>query len=128
MQERWSKTNSLRNVIRVDNEINLKNYLKSLVDGIENKYNELIRNNPDNEEITPPYLKNYCFNEKTEHKITLLEIIEKHNEYFKKQVTKGDRAKGSLEKYERMANVIKDFLQSKHKIKDIQFDKVNRQN
>jgi len=127
LQERWSKTNSLRNVIRVDNEINLKNYLKSLVDGIENKYNELIRNNPDNEEITPLYLKNYCFNEKTEHKITLLEIIEKHNEYFKKQVTKGDRAKGSLEKYERMANVIKDFLQSKHKIKDIQFDKVNRQ-
>jgi len=126
-QERWSKTNSLRSVIRVDNEINLKNYLKSLVDGIEKKYNELIRNNPDNEEITPLYLKNYCFNEKTEHKITLLEIIEKHNEYFKKQVIKGDRAKGSLEKYERMANVIKDFLQSKHKIKDIQFDKVNRQ-
>ena len=127
LQERWSKTNNLRNVVRVDNEINLKNYLKSLVDGIESKYNELIRNNPDNEEITPLYLKNYCFNEKTEHKITLLEIIEKHNEYFKKQVTKGDRAKGSLEKYERMANVIKDFLQSKHKIKDIHFDKINRQ-
>jgi hypothetical protein len=127
LQERWSKTNNLRNVVRIDNEINLKNYLKSLVDGIESKYNELIRNNPDNEEITPLYLKNYCFNEKTEHKITLLEIIEKHNEYFKKQVTKGDRAKGSLEKYERMANVIKDFLQSKHKIKDIQFEKVNRQ-
>lgn len=127
LQERWSKTNNLRNLVRIDNEINLKNYLKSLVDGIESKYNELIRNNPDNEEITPLYLKNYCFNEKTEHKITLLEIIEKHNEYFKKQVTKGDRAKGSLEKYERMANVIKDFLQSKHKIKDIQFEKVNRQ-
>ena len=127
LQERWSKTNNLRNVVRVDNEINLKNYLKSLVDGIESKYNELIRNNPDNEEITPLYLKNYCFNEKIEHKITLLEIIEKHNEYFKKQVTKGDRAKGSLEKYERMASVIMDFLQSKHKIKDIQFDKVNRQ-
>lgn len=127
LQERWSKTNNLRNIVRVDNEINLKNYLKSLVDGIENKYNELLRNNPDNTEITPLYLKNYCFNEKTEHKITLLEIIDKHNEYFKKQVAKGDRAKGSLEKYERMANVIKDFLQSKHRVKDIQFDKVHRQ-
>lgn len=127
LQERWSKTNNLRNVVRIDNEINLKKYLKSLVDGIESKYNELIRNNPDSEEITPLFLKNYCFNEKTEHKITLLEIVEKHNEYFKKQVTKGDRAKGSLEKYERMANVIKDFLQSKHKIKDILFEKVNRQ-
>jgi integrase len=127
LQERWSKTNYLRNVVRIDNEINLKNYLKSLVDGIENKYNELIRNNPDNEEITPLYLKNYCFNEKTEHKITLLEIVDNHNKYFKKQVDKGDRAGGSLEKYERMATVILDYLKSKHNIKDIQFDKINRQ-
>jgi integrase len=127
LQERWSKTNSLRNVVRVDNEINLKNYLKSLVDGIENKYHELMKSNIDNVEITPLYLKNYCFNEKPEHKISLLEIVANHNEYFKKQVSKGDRAKGSLEKYERMASVILDYLQSKHKIKDIQFDKINRQ-
>lgn len=127
LQERWSKTNNLRNVVRVDNEINLKNYLKSLVDGIENKYNELMKSNTDDVEITPLYLKNYCFNEKSEHKITLLEIVTNHNEYFKKQVNKGDRAKGSLEKYERMASVILDYLQSKHKIKDIQFDKINRQ-
>lgn len=126
-QERWSKTNNLRNAVRVDNEINLKNYLKSLVDAIENKYNELIKINSDNEEITPLYLKNYCFNEKPEHKITLLEIVDNHNKYFKKQVNKGDRAKGSLEKYERMATVILDYLKSKHNIKDIQFDKINRQ-
>lgn len=127
LQERWSKTNYLRNVVRIDNEINLKNYLKSLVDGIENKYNELIRNNPDNEEITPLFLKNYCFNEKTQHKITLLEIVYNHNKYFKKQVDKGDRAEGSLEKYERMATVVLDYLKSKHNMKDIQFDKINRQ-
>lgn len=127
LQERWSKTNNLRNAIRVDNEINLKNYLKSLVDSIENKYNELIKINSYNEEITPLYLKNYCFNEKPEHKITLLEIVDNHNKYFKKQVIKGDRAKGSLEKYERMASVILDYLKSKHNIKDIQFDKINRQ-
>jgi integrase len=127
LQERWSKTNSLRNVVRVDNEINLKNYLKSLVDGIENKYHELMKSNIDNVEITPLYLKNYCFNEKPDHKISLLEIVANHNEYFKKQVNKGDRAKGSLEKYERMASVILDYLQSKHKIKDILFDKINRQ-
>lgn len=127
LQERWSKTNSLRNVVRVDNEINLKNYLKSLVDGIENKYHELMKSNIDNVEITPLYLKNYCFNEKPEHKISLLEIVANHNEYFRKQVNKGDRAKGSLEKYERMASVILDYLQSKHKINDIQFDKITRQ-
>jgi integrase len=32
-----------------------------------------------------------------------------------------------LEKYERMKDVLLDYLQSKHKLKDIQFDKVNRQ-
>lgn len=126
-QERWSKTNNLRNAVRVDNEINLKNYLKSMVDGIENKYNELIRTYSNNVEITPLFLKNCCFNEKPEHKITLLEIVANHIEYFKKQVNKGDRAQGSLEKYERMNDVISEFLQLKYKLKDIDFNKVNRQ-
>lgn len=125
--ERWNKTNGLRNVLRVDNEINLKNYLKALVDSIEEKYIELTKTHTGEDEITPLYLKNFCFNLNKERKITLLEIVEKHNEYFKKQVKKGDRAKGSLEKYERMGNVIKDFLLSIHKINDIQFDKITRQ-
>lgn len=73
------------------------------------------------------YFKNYCFNLNKEHKITLLEIVNSHNEYFKKQVQKGDRAQGSLDKYERMGKVIKDYLQSKHKINDIPFDKITRQ-
>ena len=125
--ERWNKTNGLRNVLRVDNEINLKNYLKALVDSIEEKYIELTKTHTGEDDITPLYLKNFCFNLNKERKITLLEIVEKHNEYFKKQVKKGDRAKGSLEKYERMGNVIKDFLLSIHKINDIQFDKITRQ-
>lgn len=125
--ERWNKTNGLRNVLRVDNEINLKNYLKALVDSIEEKYIDLTKTYTGEDEITPLYLKNYCFNLNKERKITLLEIVENHNEYFKKQVKKGDRAKGSLEKYERMGNVIKDFLLSIHKINDIQFDKITRQ-
>ncbi len=124
-QERWAKTNSLRNPVRIDFEINLKNYLKNLTDGIEEKYNELIKTSS-GDEITPLYLKNFCFNQTQEHKITLLEIIATHNEYFKKQVKKGDRADGSLEKYERMGDVISDYLKSKLKQKDIEFDKITR--
>jgi integrase len=124
-QERWAKTNSLRNPVRIDFEINLKNYLKNLTDGIEDKYNQLIKTNS-GDDITPLYLKNFCFNQTQEHKITLLEIIANHNEYFKKQVKKGDRSKGSLEKYDRMGDVILDYLQTKHKFKDINFDKINR--
>ena len=126
-QERWDKTNGLKNTVRADNEISLKNYLKSQSDSIEDKYIELIKIHSDDNEITPLYLKNYCFNEKLEHKITLLEIVDNHNEYFKKQVSKGDRSKGSLEKYERMKDVIIHYLESKTSIKDIQYDKINRQ-
>ncbi len=125
-QERWAKTNSLRNPVRIDFEINLKNYLKNLTDGIEDKYNQLLKTYSGDEEITPLYLKNYCFNDNPEHKITLLEIVATHNEYFKKQVKKGDRADGSLEKYERMGDVISDYLKSKLKQKDIEFDKITR--
>ena len=125
-QERWAKTNSLRNPVRIDNEINLKNYLKNFTDRIEDKYNQLLKTYSGDEEITPLYLKNYCFNDNPEHKITLLEIVATHNEYFKKQVKKGDRADGSLEKYERMGDVISDYLKSKLKQKDIEFDKITR--
>lgn len=125
-QERWAKTNSLRNPVRIDFEINLKNYLKNFTDRIEDKYNQLLKTYSGDEEITPLYLKNYCFNDNPEHKITLLEIVATHNEYFKKQVKKGDRADGSLEKYERMGDVISDYLKSKLKQKDIEFDKITR--
>jgi integrase len=125
-QERWKKTNNLRNPVRIDNEISLKNYLKSISDSIEEKYIDLLKTYEGNEDITPLFLKNFCFNEKTEKKITLLEIVENHNQYFKKQVKKGDRANGSLEKYERMSDVISDYLKSKLKQKDIEFDKITR--
>lgn len=126
LQERWAKTNGLKNTVRVESEVNLKNYLKSLADGIEEKYVELIKTYSSNEEITSSYLKKYCFDRNPEHKITLLEIVNYHNAYFKKQVKKGDRADGSLEKYERMGSVLLDYLQTKHKLKDINFDKINR--
>ncbi len=124
--ERWIKTNNLRNALRINNEINLQTYLNSLKESIEKKYNELIKIEENKNLITPLYLKNFCFNTKTEKKITLLEILEKHNKYFRKQVNKGDRAKGSLEKYERMSDVISDYLKSKLKVKDIEFDKITR--
>jgi integrase len=127
MKERWAKTNNLRNAVRVDNEINLQNYLKSVYEGIDKKYTELKKNIDNDSEITPLSLKKYCFDTNPEHKITLLEIMSSHNEFFKKQVKKGDRAEGSLEKYERMSDVMLDYLKSKYKIKDISFEKINRQ-
>lgn len=126
LKERWEKTNSLRNPVRTGNEINLKNYLRNLTDLIEYEYNDLIKTHNGNEDITPLFLKNHCFNKRTEKKITLFEILNNHNEYFEKQVKKGDRAKGSLEKYKRMCDVISAYLKSKLKLKDIEFDSITR--
>jgi hypothetical protein len=124
---RWEKTSNLRNPLRIDNEISLKSYLDSLVKSITDKYIELQKDGSITEEITPLYLKKYCFNPHSEKQLTLLEIVSNHNDYFKKQVTKGDRAEESLKKYKRMSDVIAEFLQLKYKLKDIPFDKVNRQ-
>jgi integrase len=126
LKERWEKTNNLRKPLRIDLEINLHNYLKSLINSIENKYIELLRTYDGNEEINPLLLKNYIFNQTPEHKITLLEIVKYHNDYFAKQVDKGDRSEGSLEKYERMGSVLVDYLKSKLKLSDIEFEKINR--
>lgn len=124
---RWEKTSNLRNPLRIDNEISLKSYLDSLVKSITDKYIELQKDGSITEEITPLYLKKYCFTPHSEKQLTLLEIVSNHNDYFKKQVTKGDRAEESLKKYKRMIDVISEFLQLKYKLKDIPFDKVNRQ-
>lgn len=123
-KERWSKTNMLRNPLRVENEISLKNYLGTIETSIEQKYLQIIKENGDN--ISALFLKSICFGD-SERGISLLEIVTTHNQYFKKQVDKGDRSNGSLEKYERMGDVIKEYLQCKYKLNDIPFDKVNRQ-
>jgi integrase len=126
LRERWEKTNGLRKALRIDFEINLQNYLKSLSDSIEEKYINLLKTSNGNQEISPLFLKNQFFNLTPQHKITLLEITKYHNEFFAKQVEKGDRSGESLEKYERMEDVLKDYLKSKLKLKDIEFEKISR--
>lgn len=113
--------------MRIENEISLKSYLYALKASIEDKYITILKTETTGIELTSLCLKNYCFNSVPEKKITILEIVDNHNNYFRKQVFKGDRAHGSLEKYERMRNVIFEFLSIKYKLKDISFDKIDRQ-
>lgn len=122
-RERWTKTNMLRNPLRVGTEISLKQYLQSLSSSIETKYLELVESGKN---VTASELKTYCFGH-GEKKVTLLEVIDAHNTYFEKQVSKGDRSKGSLEKYKRMRDVLVEFLHHRYKATDFVFDKVERQ-
>lgn len=101
-RERWIKTCMLRNPLRVGTEISLKQYLQSLSSSIETKYLELVQSGKN---VTASELKAYCFSS-VEKKITLSEVVNVHNTYFEKQVTKGDRSEGPLEKYKRMRDVL----------------------
>ncbi|MES2515191.1 MAG: phage integrase SAM-like domain-containing protein [Bacteroidota bacterium] len=55
----------------------------------------------------------------------LSDIVSNHIKHFKLQVSKGDRAKGSKDKYVRMGEVLKAFLSIKYNICDIEFSKID---
>jgi len=127
-RERWEKTRQLRNILRVKSEASLKEYLDSLKLSIEESYLKLIKSSElGREQLTAKYLKEYHFGEdKKGSGMTLMKVVEYHNSYFKNQVKKGDRAKGSLEKYKRMGTVLLEFLEKKYRMDDMPFEGVDR--
>jgi site-specific recombinase XerD len=56
---------------------------------------------------------------------SLLNLIDKHNQYFAKLVGVGERSKASLQKYMRVKDLIQTFNVKKYGCKDIQVNKVN---
>lgn len=125
--ERWEKTNYLRNPLRIPSEVSLKSYLDSIEQSIYDKYLMLFKARQ-SENITASELKRFVFvGEISEKKITFVAVINDYTDYFKHQVAKNERSNGSLEKYLRMVEVVKQFLKLKYKKEDIEFDAVNRQ-
>ncbi|MBC7863520.1 MAG: hypothetical protein IAF38_11130, partial [Bacteroidia bacterium] len=112
LQDRWEKTNCLRTAQRIETEASLKEHISSIRLSVERTHTKLIKDS--DSKITAMDLKKICFGSqiKQEKQISLLDVVNYHNKYFKMQVTKGDRAKGSEEKYVRMGEVLKDFLKS----------------
>ncbi|WP_166919623.1 hypothetical protein [Flavobacterium poyangense] len=51
--------------------------------------------------------------------ISIVEVMEKHNEYFKRKVHLGERAKASLQKYERAKELIVNFMKKQYSIDNI---------
>lgn len=123
--ERWIKTDYLRKPSRIENENSLSNYIYSFSTNIERKYNEFLKENPF-QTLTAADLKQLCFDIKVESKITLLELLKEHNNYFKQRVDKGERSVGSLEKYSRMVDVVSDFLEKIQNKKNINYEEVDR--
>jgi len=124
-RERWEKTNRLLGNLRIDAEKSLKNFLYDIPRQVDDAYTELIKISKPNE-VTAKQLKDTVFGKINPQKeITIMEIINFHNEQFKSRVAKGENAEGSLEKYIRMGSVIKGYLIHRYNVTDMEFNMIN---
>ncbi len=122
-EERWIETDNLRRKLRVEREKVLKEYLDLYVLKIEKIYNQIVKYE---EDIRISEFKLMILGKHKDDVIpTLLELIDKHNDYFAKLVAVGERSKASLQKYMRVKDLIQTFNSKKNGFKDIQIDKVN---
>lgn len=58
-------------------------------------------------------------------KIQLLDIFEKHNNEFAKKVKSEERSSASLQKYKRLADLIKNFIRKTYNVNNINIEKIN---
>ena len=122
-EERWIETDNLRRKLRVDKEKVIKEYLDLYVLKIEKIYNQIVKYE---EDVRISEFKLMILGKHKDDVIpTLLELIDKHNDYFAKLVAVGERSKASLQKYMRVKDLIQIFNSKKNGFKDIQIDKVN---
>ncbi|RAR73865.1 site-specific integrase [Flavobacterium aciduliphilum] len=122
-EERWVETDNLRRKLRVEKEKVLKEYLDLYVLKIEKIYNQIVKYQ---EDINISEFKLMILGKhKDDAMPTLLDIIDKHNQYFAKLVDVSERSKASLQKYKRVRDLIETFNSKKYGFKDIQIEKVN---
>jgi len=122
--ERWEFTNRLRNVLKLEKEKVTKQALDNLQLAIERKFNELFKFDPD---VSLTLLKTELSGKaktKTES-ITILQVMQKHNSYFKKKVDAGDRAEASLQKYERAKDLLRAFMEKQYGLSDMDATEIN---
>lgn len=122
-EERWKQTDNLRRVLRQDKEKVLKEYLDLLELKIEKIANQLERHQ---EELTIEEFKLKILGKEIEEaKPSILDIIQIHNTHFAKLVNIGERSSASLQKYQRVKELIRLFNLKTFGTENILLEKVN---
>ena len=122
-EERWKETDNLRKLLRQDKEKVLKEFLDLYILKIEKIHNQVERYQ---ETISIDEFKLKILGKESEDaKPTLVSIIEEHNLHFAKLVAVGERSKASLQKYNRVKDLIQLFNHKKFGSKNIQIEKIN---
>ncbi|MFH6997346.1 phage integrase SAM-like domain-containing protein [Flavobacterium sp. FlaQc-57] len=124
LKERWQFTDNLRCVLKLEKEKVIKNALDLFLIGMEKKFNELLKIDQD---FSLQLLKDEFKGETVvkENCVSLIEIMNKHNEFFKKKVNAGERSKASYQKYERAKDLLITFMTKQYGIQDIPLFEVN---
>ncbi|MCV9926323.1 site-specific integrase [Flavobacterium sp. LS1R49] len=123
-KERWVFTGNLRNVLKLEKEKVIKNFIDLFQLHAEKKFVELFKMDP---EVSLELLKAELAGKtkiKTRH-ITILEILEKHNKFFARKVEAGERSKASFQKYERSYDLLRNFIKKHYGIDDMPADDIS---
>jgi integrase len=123
-KDRWQFTNNLRSVLKLEKEKVIKQSLDVFQMTIEKKFNELAKVDLN---VSLFLLKNEVKGKvKAKTKaISIIEVMKKHNEYFKRKVDSQERAGASLQKYERAKDLIANFMKKQYDITDIDAVEIN---
>ncbi|PXY40552.1 tyrosine type site-specific recombinase [Flavobacterium cheongpyeongense] len=124
LKERWQFTDNLRSVLKLEKEKVIKNALDLFLLGMEKKFNELLKIDQD---FSLQLLKDEFKGETAvkEDSVSIIEIMNRHNEFFKRKVDAGERSKASYQKYERAKDLLITFMTKQYGIQDISLSEVN---
>ena len=124
LKERWQFTDNLRSVLKLEKEKVIKNALDLFLLGMEKKFNELLKIDQD---FSLQLLKDEFKGETAvkEDSVSIIEIMNRHNEFFKRKVDAGERSKASYQKYERAKDLLITFMTKQYGIQDISLPEVN---
>lgn len=123
-KERWVYTNNLRNLLRLEKEKVLKNYLELYRLNVEKKFNHLFNIDP---EVSLEMLKAELTGKSKiqTSKTTVNEVMNRHNKFFKKKVDAGERSAASLQKYKRSSELLTAFMKKHYNVDDIPVSEIS---
>ncbi len=121
--DRWKFTDNLRKPVKIQNEKVIKEYLEIFRIKIEKIYYDIQKKGLD---LTIEEFKAIILGKSPVNKIPhIVELIDIHNEHFSKLVAINERSKASLQKYERIKELIIQFNKKYYNCADLPISKIN---
>jgi integrase len=123
-KERWIYTNNLRNLLRLEKEKVLKNYLELYRLNVEKKFNHLFNIDP---EVSLEMLKAELTGKSKiqTSKTTINEVMQRHKKFFKRKVDAGERSAASLQKYKRSGELLTAFMKKHYTVEDMPVSEIS---